>query len=167
MKKTVLLIFAALLGILLLGCGKDSTEFVEPANFYYLQRDISYNSTNGVICPETVDIAEYDADPMKILNAYLGGPKSQDLISPIPFGVRIQSCSIQGQEALLTLSREFSVLSGVKLSSACSCIALTLGEFADVETVRFQIDEELLDGKEQIAIMIPDIILLDDALQKG
>lgn len=167
MKKTVLLIFAALFGILLLGCGKDSTEFVEPANFYYLQHEISYNSSSGVICPEVVDVAEYGADPMKILNAYLIGPKSQDLISPIPTGVRIQSCSIQGQEALLTLSREFSVLSGVKLSSACSCIALTLGEFADIETVHFQIDEELLDGKEQITIVISDIILLDDALQKG
>lgn len=167
MKKTVLLIFAALLGILLLGCGKDSTEFVEPANFYYLQREISYNSSNGVICPEIVDIAEYGADTMKILNAYLTGPKSQDLISPIPTGVRIQSCSIQGQEASLTLSREFSALTGVKLSSACSCIALTLGEFADVEIVHFQIDEEMLDGKEQITLMISDIVLLDDALQKG
>lgn len=167
MKRIASLILAIIILVTLFGCGKDTPEYEVPAEFYYIQREITYNSSSGVICPELADIAQYQTDLVKLLNTYLSGPVSQELVSPFPSNTRLIACDVIRKEAHLTLTKEFLQLTGVRLSTACSCMALTVAGISPIEKVHFRVEDSLIDGREFLTVTVADIIMLDDAGQKG
>ena len=101
------------------------------------------------------------------MQAYLLGPLSDNLESPLPYAVKLVSFDQLGDSVYLTLSREFSTLSGIRLTTACSCIVMTLNAFADVKQVCFRVASGQLDNKDELIMTISDIVLMDNTLEKG
>ncbi len=167
MKKAVLLLLTVALLFSVCACVKKSEEVKEPVNFYYCNEDIFYHSPDGVIRSEVREAADFAGQPQALIRAYLSGPVSDDLLSPFPDGTRLISFSVTDGTAYITFSKEITALSGVQLSTACSCITLTLVEFTPITAVHIRADDGLLDNKEEVVLNAGDIVLMDELSQKG
>ena len=162
MKKLGILILCAILVLSLSACNQKNADIQEPVNFYYCRDEITYNTPDAVIRAEVHEGAGFLEDPEKMLRSYLLGPNSHNYVSLIPTNTTPVSVEITEGVAYVKFSDEFSKLSGMKLTTACSCIALTLSEYSGVNAVHISAETELLDNKDEIIITASDIILLDD-----
>ena len=166
MKRLMSILLAVVILISLSACNRTDDSLQEPVKFYYCNEEISYNSVSGVICEELREGAAYHGELEKLLKDYLSGPVSSDLYSLLPSGTELISCSVSGSKTALTFSAEFADLSGVQLSTACSCIVLTLHAYAGIETVQFRVRDGQLENQDSLIIHISDIVLMDNAAQK-
>ena len=163
MKKICLILCCCLLLQMVCGCSGNKEEFENPVQFYYCTREISYNSPTGVIQPETREGKGYFDNLSAFLNAYLRGPVSQELVSPIPTDVYLVFCEVENNTAKVVLSSQFSSISGVELSTACSALLLSVHGFTGAETIHISAKESQLDDKEEIVLNIEDVVLIDVA----
>ena len=162
MKKSFILLLCIVLIFSLCACRQKHTDFQEPVNFYYCADEVSYNTSDAVIGMQVHEGVDFHTDPEKMLKSYLRGPKSNDYTSLIPNGTALISYDVIGDVCYLKFSDEFAQLSGIRLSTACSCIVLTLNDYSGVETVSFSTQTQQLDNKDELVISASDIILLDD-----
>ena len=163
MKKICLMICCILILQMLNGCGGKTEEFKEPVNFYYSNKEISYNSPDGVIQSEQREGAGYHGNLTAFMHAYLRGPVSAELETVIPSDVYLVSCEIIGDTANITLSSQFAKLSGVKLATACSSILLSVHDYTGVEAVCIRAKDAKLDDKDDLVLTMNDIVLIDTA----
>ena len=161
MKRTTLFICCFLLIFLLCACKDQKEDLVEPVNFYYANSEITFHSDDGVLAKEMREGASFHGNLSAFLHAYLRGPESSSLESIIPSDVYLVSCRIEDKTATIVLSSQFSALSGLKLTTACSGLLLTLHDYADIEILCIQSKGERLDGKDSIILSLDDIILTD------
>lgn len=161
MKKIVILICCSLLLLSLLGCGKSKEDFTTPVNFYYEKTDFSYNSECGVIEKEVREGAALQGNVTAFMHAYLRGPDINDLQSIIPSDVYLVSCLIENETAYLTFSSQFSRLTGMKLTTACSAVLLSLHDYIGIDTVSIQAKESKLDDKDMIVLSMEDVVRID------
>lgn len=161
MKRINILICIVLVLQMFCSCTADSEDFENPVNFYYCKEEISYNSASGVIHPETRDGSNFHGNLTACLRAYLLGPETEVLVSPIPKDVYLVSCSVDGDVAELVFSTQFSKLSGVKLTTACSAILMTLHDYTGVQMLKISAKDSTLDGHEYIEMHLDEIVLLD------
>lgn len=162
MKKSFILLLCIVLIFSLCACRQKHTDFQEPVNFYYCADEVSYNTSDAVIGLQVHEGVDFYADPEKMLKSYLRGPKSNNYTSLIPTGTALISYDVIGDVCYLKFSDEFAKLSGIRLSTVCSCIVLTLNDYSGVETVSFSTQTQQLDNKDELVISASDIILLDD-----
>lgn len=167
MKKRIMILLSAIICLLCCGCQKKAEELREPTAFYYCNRTVSFNTEEGVICSEMREGEHFSADAEKMLREYLSGPKSAELYSPIPQGTELVSFEINLDTAYIILSKEFSNLNGIKLSTACSCMVKTLAEYTPITKAQIYVDGGLIDNKDSITITVADIVLVDSVEQKG
>ena len=161
MKKISLLLCCILLLQLLCACSASKEEFKNPVNFYYCRRDMIYNSPHAVIQPEMREGYGYHGNIVGFLQAYLRGPLSEDLEALIPSEIYLVSCTINGDVADIVFSSQFSKLSGIRLTMACSAVLLSVNEFSNVESVRIYAKDAQLDEQEYFELSMSDIVLLD------
>ena len=86
---------------------------------------------------------EYYAGPAEVADltaALLAGPASDELTSPIPKGTALNTWNLSGSILHLDLSREYAALTGMDLTLANYCIALTLTGLDDVDGVRITVN---------------------------
>lgn len=167
MKRFTAMILCILWMLSLCACEQKQDEIQEPVNFYYCKEEISYQSVNGVIEAEICEGVNHRGDVESMLSAYLQGPYSPAYIAPFPANTELLSIQFLDGEAYLTFNDAFAQLTGMKLSTACSCITLTLAEYTDVETVRFTAATQQLDNKDEIVLKVSDIVLLDTVEMEG
>ena len=167
MKKLIVCILCFTMMLSLCSCKANEEEILEPAEFYYCRETIGYNSLEGVIAAETRESVHFAGDPQLLLESYLRGPRSEEMISPLPAGVKLLSYEKIDDTVFLLFSKEFSTLSGIRLSTACSCIVMTLYAYADVTQVCFQAKSGQLDNKDEVTMTISDIVLLDTMVEEG
>lgn len=161
MKKLSLLLCCVLVLQMLCACSGKEEEFKIPTNFYYCRREFSYNSSQAVIQPEVREGFGYQGNVDTFIRAYLYGPVSEGLETLIPSNVYLVSSSVDDQVAEIIFSKQFSELSGVKLTTACSAVLLTIHEFSGVESVRIYAKDAQLDDKDYIELTLDDVVLLD------
>ena len=161
MRKILVLLLCILLILSLCACKNKDSKIIEPVNFYYCNEEISYNSASGVIAAEIHEGAEFQSDAQVMLRSYLQGPKSNDYISLIPENTIVISLEITDSEAYIKLSDTYSQLSGIKLATGSSCIAMTLHDYTGVERIHFSTENELLDNKDEYVITLDNLVLLD------
>lgn len=159
MKRFLCFLIATAIMVLSCGCTTKSTASEDSVKFYYLSPRISFNNNNGFIGQEGWNIG--GLAPQKMLEVYLKGPQSELLVSPFPQGITVVDFSSDGTSAFVTLSADFSQLSGFQLTSACACLTLTLCEFTGVSSVTIQAEDSLLDGKTGITMSRDQIQLVD------
>ena len=166
MKRLTALILCVLL-IALCACGNQKSDLVQPGNFYYCSEEISYNSLGGVIQAEVREMKNFHNNAEAMLDAYLLGPHGSEYVTPVPAHTELISLKITDGDAYLMLSDEFAQISGMQLSTACACIAMTLSEYADVDTLHFSVETKQLDNKDEVILCVSDIVLLDAENAKG
>lgn len=161
MKKILLLTLCVLFVISMCSCGKDNEDFLEPVNFYYCNEEISYNSTSGVIHAEIREGADFGGDISEFLHAYLLGPQSDHLQTLIPSDVYLISCDIEEDVVNIKFSSHFSRLSGVKLTTACTALLMSIHDYMGAQTLNIYANNEKIDDKDVFTITVEDIVLID------
>lgn len=165
MKRNVYFILAVLLMLSFPGCsGKDNT-IERPADFYYCTSSISFDTALGVIASETREIAILEQDLTALINHYLCGPKASNLTSPFPSGSAVLWINQSDSEITLVMNQQFTQLTGLNLSLACSCLSKTIFSFSDVESITIRAHNTNLDGMKSIT-MNRDSILIQDRIIK-
>ena len=91
MKKLIVCILCFTMMLSLCSCKANEEEILEPAEFYYCRETIGYNSLEGVIAAETRESVHFAGDPQLLLESYLRGPRSEEMVSPLPAGVKLLS----------------------------------------------------------------------------
>ena len=161
MRKLTVWICTLLFFCMISGCGAKKQEFEAPVNFYYCRKEISYNTSTGVLQPEIREGSSFHSNLTACLRAYMLGPTSSDLHRVIPAEVYLVSCELQENTALVVMSNQFSQLSGVDLWTACSALMLTVNDFADVEHLTIQVKDALPEAASEFTISMDDIVLID------
>ena len=135
------LFVAALLflsALALVSCAKKEQT---PQGNYRLYLVSQAESARGAdaITEYPVKIADEDCTmqelAQKLLKALLLPPEDSLLLSPFPSGTQVQELSISGKRAYVDFSANYGRLSGIDLSLADYCVALTLTQLDGVNAV--------------------------------
>jgi len=158
----VLICILSLLGFS--ACAKKNAEIQEPANFYYVNKDLSYNTPSGVICAEIREAVMLQKNLDAFLHEYLKGPENSDLQTYIPSDVEIISCEQDGDTLNLTFSEGFAKLTGTRLSTAACALLMSVHDYVGVETISIRVNNGLLEDKEELVLTVSDIVLVDPVI---
>jgi len=125
-----------------------------------------YFRTNG---GESAVGAEYrpgtaeETTVLDLVQMLLDGPEdSQNFTSPFPKGVRLRSWTLEDGRCTLDFSEQYGALSGVSLTIADACIALTLGQLPQVEWVAVKVEGALVSFRAIQNLSAQDILLVDN-----
>ena len=165
MKRLTCFVLAAVAIFSLSACNQSNVDFENPVNFYYIYptEQISFNSSEGVIGYEIREAKSFVDNLQKLLDIYLKGPESNTMQSPFPANVHIDTIELQDNVLLITLSPEFTKLTGLDLTIACACLSMTVLELVECDAVKINVFDELLDGNNSITMTRESILLLDAA----
>ena len=133
----------------------------EPINFYYLKTEIDFDSANGVLEKELREGASFHNNLSAFLHAYLRGPQSSELESLIPSGVYLVSCEANENTVSIVFSAQFASLSGLKLTTVCSALLLSIHDYVGADTLVIQAKDAKIDGKDSIVLTMDDVVLTD------
>ena len=160
MKRLLSIIMTVVLLSFCMGC--KSEDIRTPVNFYYCADPVHYNDPQGVISPELRDRSGYQDDLTGLLSLYLQGPLSEGYASPFPQNVQLEAISVADSVTEIQFSKEFSDLTGHKLTLACVCVTMTVMELVPAQAVRIQVADTQLDGSDYIEMTSHDLIFIDD-----
>ena len=148
--------------LLVLGCTgcKDAPEGNPPLNFYYRTASLSFSAGSTSIKKEARDVPEQDSWA-QVLNIYLAGPEDSSLRSPFPANLQTVKTTMENKTVYITVTRELAALTGLDLTLACSCLALTCLELTGAQTVVISAEGELLFGQKSIT-MTKDTLLISN-----
>ena len=160
MKRAILLLLC--LSLLFSGCTRAS--FTEPGTFYYHRTDTAYRGGEGVVAPETRELAEISEDLAAVLSLYCAGPKDPALESPLPSDAVLLSHTLYDQVLTLRFSDSLSKLSGVELTVAAGCLARTFLPLTGADTLILTADGAFLNGDTSLTVTLADLNLQDESL---
>ena len=160
MKRTVSVLIIIALLLTGGGCRRKHDDFEQPVSLYYTL----LNSEDSVFAAETREAKPYENDMLALTNCYFAGPVNESYVNVFPSGLCAISLVIEGDRVILTVSDELSTLSGLELSVACTCIAMTLFEITGTEMIEIVAENELLDSKKSVIISMDDLYLQDTTL---
>ena len=161
MRKIIVMCLCVVIVLSLCACDRRESRTDVPVNFYYCKEEIIYNSESGVIEAEIHEGDRFHSDVEAMLHAYLQGPRSNDNILLVPEQTNLVSVKIEHERAYVVFTDAYSQLSGIELTTACSCIAMTLHDYTGVKEVIFSTENELLDNKENFVIRVEDLVWQD------
>ena len=138
----------------------------EPVSFYYPRQydAIAYGEEAGFISPEEREASGHWGDLSYLLALYLAGPLSEELVNPFPAGTLLENLVLHQDSIVIVLSGEFSQLSGVELTVACTCIASTCFELSEANEITIISDETELHSQVHITLTRDSILFSDDSL---
>ena len=156
-------LLAALLALLALSACAPAAE--EPASegeyglWFAVERD-SARSDYSAVAREG---RQWDREPSarELVQALLDGPESDGLYAPFPGGVTIQSITVDedSRTARVDLSEQYGGLAGFDLTLADYCIALTLCQLPQVETVRVTVEGKFIPYRDRQDLHTGDVLL--------
>ena len=162
MKYALRLICILLTIVFLTACMPQPDSFTAPADFYYLAEEIGYHVPDGVIRAEIRETSHFGGDLVVLLNAYLEGPATLDLVSPFPQGAQISDVASSDEGLCITVNTSFTSLSGIDLSLAANCLAMTAREVSLEDTIILVPVEGPIGGKDRMVISTDSHTLADD-----
>ena len=129
MKYICLILVVFLLFSLFFGCSQPDTG--STPTFYYLHTKPEYGSEASVIGSESRYNAGENSQLRYLLALYFSGPINDSLRSPFPKGSAILDLWEEDLSLHLTMNGAFAKLSGMDMTRACACIALTVFDNSD------------------------------------
>lgn len=171
MKK----LLAALLCALLLGtCGcayaVRKTQISNEATYliYYAVEDLNTARGEDAISPESIPVSQIPSGSIQesataLMEELLNGPDSPSLRSPIPTGTELLGLTISGQQAQVDLSASYGALSGISLTLADYCIALTLTQLPEITVVSITVEGQPLAYRNSQNFTAHDVLLSGSA----
>ncbi len=161
MKRHLCIVLTVLALILTSACDNNSDNFKEPANFYYTNATVSFFEAESVIAPEVRETVDQNGNITDIINVYLSGPISDKLTSPFPAGLSIISAQRTKDTYSLTFNKQFSSLSGLDLTIACSCICATVAELTNCNTVEIIYEGQQSQNTSPLTFSYDSLLFLD------
>ncbi len=138
MKRLIALGLCLSFLVPLAGCSLFSEGTQEPVQFYYQRREYQYGQADAVIGAEERDGTGHITDPEYLLQLYLLGPHSEDLVSPFPVGLQVTDVKSGGENVRVTLTDSLGTLDKLPQSRKTlvfSCLALTCFDITGISNV--------------------------------
>lgn len=165
MKRIICGTLCLLFLLSLLGCQNSVAEMQDAVVFYYLRSEITADSSFGdgdsVIVPEIQESLSQNKSLSYLIALYLNGPSDSRLQSPFPAELTLLSVHREQTELTITLSESLAELSGISLTQACACLALTCFHLSDARTVTIQTDIQASENHLSFTISRDDLVLTD------
>ena len=156
MKRLIGLAF--FLCLLFTGCGQFGARIKDPVTFYYLRAEYQYSTEFGVIASEEREASGHRDNLSYLLALYLIGPSGEELVSPIPRGVRFLSVEQADRMITLNLSDTSAVLTDAEYSLACACLTLTCLDLIGTDAVTIN------SGARSVTMTRDNLILYDSSM---
>lgn len=165
MKKHWRLFPLCLSLLLLSGCvyaanaKPDSTAY----SLYFQETDLAQAQGGDALRGEPVYLSDSQGDSAVqlaevLLEELLKGPLDVTLKSPIPSGTVLLSLEVKGSEAIVDLSSPYGTLSGIHLTMADYCIALTLTQLSGIRTVKITVRGQELAYRDHQTFSATDLL---------
>ncbi len=145
MKKRMTALTLAALAVLSAGCAllsRETAEAQEPDTYdlYFQVRDLEAAGGADAIAAVPCGVQRQDGREAEVLaeelvGLLLQGPPDEAYKSPFPTGTSLRSVRVEDGRAVVDMSSAYRALSGVGLTMADYCVALTLTQIPRVETV--------------------------------
>lgn len=139
----------------------------QTASFYYLRSELTYGEADSVIAAESHDTTGHDGDLKYLLLLYLTGPTDEALASPFPADTRLLECTRREDVLTLVLDDSFAQLTGMSLTKACVCLAMTCFDLTDVQAVSIRAQSALLENAKSIEITRDSLVLQNTVPEGG
>lgn len=122
---------------------------------------IAQNDDWGQEAVVALEPRDWEEEPgaLQLLEALLAGPEEEGLYAPFPEGLSVLSLTVEDGLAQVNLSEQYGGLAGFRLTLADSCIALTLCQLEEIDTVRIAVEGELLPYRDRQNLRGSDILL--------
>ena len=156
--KFLFLCFLMVITLLPACSANETTE--QGYSFYYCKSEYQYGSHSSVVTAENFVPVETN-NPESLVEAYLNGPISDELVSPFPAGTKLKSMQIGADQVQIILTSEFASLDRIDLTIACACITLTIQNITDRTMVEISADNELLNNQKSIIFDATSLALTD------
>ena len=171
MKRKLIVLTALARGLLALaGCGVVQKE-QEGLRLYYAA---SLDTHRGGDAIDSVTIA-WDELPQgdqvaraeSVLALLMGMCQEKGFQSPIPAGTTLRSVTIIGGTACVDFSGSYGQLSGMALTIADYCVALSLTQLDGIYAVRITVNEQELAYRDNDLFLAGDVLLtsMDDVVR--
>lgn len=164
MKRLICVILILALTAGLTGCRTENLR--SPTRFYYYRGNPVFAGTDGIISPETRELAGMETDLDAILELYFQGPVSRELESLIPDGCPVPQWDQEGDTLRLHFTEDLATLSGVELTIAAACLTRTFLELTGCSTLILTADGSRLNGETAMVLTLDGLILRDDSMDR-
>lgn len=163
-NRLTALLLSFLLLLLLTACKKpteQASEAIQPFLFYYRAAQTSYSGEDGLIRAEERDLGSKSYSIEELFPLYFEGPKSSDLLSPVPSGTTFQSVERSGSLLTVYLRQSFTSQSGIDQSILDACLAKTGLQIDGVRRVRIRVESMGGQTLRDNTFSASDILLFD------
>lgn len=152
-RKSILLLVA----ILTLSACKSQEPQDALRLWFPSNPDASGHTAQAVTYELSLETETNTRETIEMLSeALLSGPRSEDLVNPFPPGTRLLDWKLHDNQLDLELSEEYSSLTGVDLTLADYCLALTLCQLDGVDRVYLSVGGAA--GQEKRLLSPEDVI---------
>lgn len=169
-RKRIVLTALALVLLALAGCGVVQKE-QEGLRLYYAA-SLDTHRGGDAIDSVTIDWDELPqgdqvARAESVLALLMGMCQEKGFQSPIPAGTTLRSVTIIGGTACVDFSGSYGQLSGMALTIADYCVALSLTQLEGIYAVRITVNEQELAYRDNDLFLAGDVLLtsMDDVVQ--
>ena len=169
-RKLIVLTALALVLLALAGCGVVQKE-QEGLRLYYAA-SLDTHRGGDAIDSVTIDWDELPqgdqvARAESVLALLMGMCQEKGFQSPIPAGTTLRSVSIIGGTACVDFSGSYGQLSGMALTIADYCVALSLTQLDGIYAVRITVNEQELAYRDNDLFLAGDVLLtsMDDVVR--
>ena len=169
-RKRIVLTALALVLLALAGCGVVQKE-QEGLRLYYAA-SLDTHRGGDAIDSVTIDWDELPqgdqvARAESVLALLMGMCQEKGFQSPIPAGTTLRSVTIIGGTACVDFSGSYGQLSGMALTIADYCVALSLTQLEGIYAVRITVNEQELAYRDNDLFLAGDVLLtsMDDVVR--
>ena len=165
MKRVIgLLLGVALLVFLGISVAPDGPDEAETLSLYYPVRQTALQSGGDAVTTVKVDWRDRREQSAQeqceaVMKLLLEGWQDGALASPVPGGTRMMSCQVSGSTVSIDFSSAYGQLSGMDLTIADYCIALSLVQIPGIYTVRITVNGRELSYREKNYFRADDVLV--------
>lgn len=143
MKRLPVLLVACAVLTASSGCAYAAGQAAQQEScyhLYYTQQNLESAGGGDAVAAEPSTLRRDDSrstaeQALTLVSQLLDGPAQEGLSSPFPAGTELLSVSLTGTHARTDFSAAYGTLSGVALTLADYCVALTLTQLPEISTV--------------------------------
>ena len=136
-------------------------EDTEESNFITDVKEIDFNSPTPLIVEFTQQTNSIPQHYEQIINQYLRGPASADLISPFPAEIQLKAFEISSNQSSITLSYYTKNFSNSRRTIAFACLTKTLVSLTGINAVEIIVEDMDSDAQEIFNFSIDSFLYID------
>lgn len=150
------------LALLLAGCGRHPAEDAPDITLYYIAADLADTAGGDAIraVPASIEgLEELETREAAALLLSRLAESGDGWVSPLPAGVTVEDIALQGRRVYVDFSRGYGSLTGIRLSLADYCVALSLCQLEEVSSVYITAAGQPLSLRGSQVLMEQDVVL--------